>query len=390
MIYSLMELKFKIDQKKVFKVFSGNSGLSPFHPFYCNKKTILRNCGGRLYAHYNGEDINQTYWALRKSAIICDTPERPLEITGPEVILFLDKIFPRQISKLKIDRGMYVTALTHEGNTFMDGILFRLSENCFWFVQPDGDMHTWLLAHKQNYKIEINEPNSRVLQIQGPNSYKILNHLTEGEIDSKFSYFSAGFFKINSQLVYISRTGWTGELGYEIYTFCKKTNYKKLWSDILESGKKYDLKISSMQAMNIRRIEAGILDCGSDFSIYDNPYEVGLGNFVDLKKKFFIGKDKLVNLPKHKLLFGIISNAIIPKGGFVMYDAKKKPVGLVTTGTYSPQFKSGIGYVKFSKKIEWEGKKFFVKNEENNFYECEVKDLPFFDTNKNLPREILT
>ena len=64
------------------------------------------------YAHYNGEDINQTYWALRKSAIICDTPERPLEITGPEVIPFLDKIFPRQISKLKIGRGMYVTALT--------------------------------------------------------------------------------------------------------------------------------------------------------------------------------------------------------------------------------------------------------------------------------------
>ena len=98
-----------------------------------------------------------------------------------------------------------------------------------------------------------------------------MNQLTEGEIDSKFSYFSAGFFKINSQLVYISRTGWTGELGYEIYTFCKKTNFEKLWSDILEVGKKYGLKISSMQAMNIRRIEAGILDCGSDFNIYDNP-----------------------------------------------------------------------------------------------------------------------
>ena len=131
-----MDFKFKIDPKKVFKVFSGTSELSPFHPFYCNEKTILRNCSGRLYAHYNGEDIKQTYWSLRKSAIICDTPERPLEITGPEVIPFLDKIFPRQISKLKIDRGMYVTPLTHEGNTFMDGILFRLSEERFWFVQP--------------------------------------------------------------------------------------------------------------------------------------------------------------------------------------------------------------------------------------------------------------
>ena len=107
-------------------------------------------------------------------------------------------------------------------------------------------------------------------------------------------------------------------------------------------------------------------------------------------KKLFIGKEKLITLPKHKLLFGFISNSIIPKGGLHIYDDRKKYVGLVTTGAYSPQFKSGIGYVKFSKKIEWEGKKFFVKNEENNFYECEVKDLPFFDTNKNLPREILT
>ena len=67
----------------------------------------------------------------------------------------------------------------------------------------------------------------------------------------------------------------------------------------------------------------------------------------------------------------------------------KKDLWVWSNGAYSPQFKSGIGYVKFSKKIEWEGKKFFVKNEENNFYECEIKDLPFFDISKNLPKEIL-
>ena len=103
---------------------------------------------------------------------------------------------------------MYVTALTHDGNTFMDGILFRLSEECFWFVQPDGDMHTWLLAHKQNYQIKINEPNSRVLQIQGPNSYKILNQLTEGEIDLKFSYFSRDFLRlIHNSFIFLELVG---------------------------------------------------------------------------------------------------------------------------------------------------------------------------------------
>ena len=124
---------------------------------------------------------------------MCDTPERPLEIKGRDVIPFLDKIFPRQISKLKVGKGIYVTALT---------------------------------------------------------------------------------------------------------------------------------------------------------------YEVGLSNFIDLKKKSFIGKEKLITLPKHKLLFGFISNSIIPKGGLHIYDDRKKHVGLVTTGAYSPLFKSGIGYVKFSKKIE--------------------------------------
>ena len=97
-----MDFKFEIDNKRVFKVFSGTSELSPFHNFYSNEQTVLRNCGGRLYAHYNGEDIEKTYWALRRCSIICDTPERPLEITGSDVIPFLDTIFPRQISSLKI------------------------------------------------------------------------------------------------------------------------------------------------------------------------------------------------------------------------------------------------------------------------------------------------
>ena len=97
-----MDFKFKIDPQKVFKVFSGTSELSPFHSFYCNEKTVLRNCGGRLYAHYNGEDISQTYWALRKASIMCDTPERPLEISGRDVIPFWIKYFQGKYQNLKL------------------------------------------------------------------------------------------------------------------------------------------------------------------------------------------------------------------------------------------------------------------------------------------------
>ena len=121
----------------------------------------------------------------------------------------------------------------------MDGILFKLSNDRFWFVQPDGDIMTWLLAHKANYDILLSDPQSRVLQLQGPSSFKILHEASNGEITEKFKYFDSGFFKIGDQNVYISRTGWTGELGYEIYTLRGQTNYKLLWSHLFKIGENF-------------------------------------------------------------------------------------------------------------------------------------------------------
>ncbi|MBT6122576.1 MAG: hypothetical protein HOH48_04335, partial [Candidatus Puniceispirillum sp.] len=226
---------------------------------------------------------------MRNAAVLVDVPERPVEISGLDAISFLDHVFTRQSGKLKIGSGHYTLACTHEGGIFMDGILFRLDEKKFWFVQPDGDLDTWLLAHRHNVDVSISDPQSRVLQLQGPRSLEIIHAATKGGVNQHMGYFRSGFHEIGGQHVFISRTGWTGELGYEIYTLGPATDCKRLWQALIENGTPKGMVFSSMQAINIRRIEAGIFDSGSDFDPSMTPDEAGLSRFVDLEKEFFIG-----------------------------------------------------------------------------------------------------
>ena len=213
-----------VNPERVHKIYSGSTELSPFHNCYATEHTVLRVCAGRFFAHYNGEDPVAAYWALRRKAVLYDVPERPVEISGPDALRFLDMVLFRRNSNLKIGRGYYTIACTFSGGIFMDGILFRLAPDRYWFVQPDGDMHTWLLAHNTGFDVRVSDPRSRVLQLQGPSSFKIMQDASDGAIDGNIRYFDSGFFDIGGQEVYVSRTGWTGELGYEIYTQGEKTD----------------------------------------------------------------------------------------------------------------------------------------------------------------------
>ena len=383
-----MNKKTNIISANVYKLYAGSTEISPFHDFYANENTILRICAGRFFAHYNGEDVRATYWSLRRNAALFDVPERPIEISGPESIPFLNLIFTRDVATLRVGRGFYILACTPDGGILMDGILFKLSNDRFWFVQPDGDIMTWLLAHKSNYDIHLSDPQSRVLQLQGPTSFKILHEASNGEITEKFKYFDSGFFKIADQNVYISRTGWTGELGYEIYSLKGQTNCQLLWSHLFKIGENFGLTFSSMQAMNIRRIEAGIFDSGGDFDINTSPYEMGLEKFIDFKKKKFIGKKALHRVNKNKKILGIMSGAVIPAKGDTVFHGKKE-IGRITTGAYSPFFDSGIGYLKLNTKIPPSNKKITMLSKTAGWTTCNYTKLPFYDCEKILARSLI-
>ena len=376
-----------VEDGKIFPTYIGSSELSPFHHFYANKNTILRRAAGRFFVHDNGDDPAVGYWALRREAALLDVPERPVEICGPDVVPFLERIIARKISDLKPGRGRYVIVCTHQGGLFMDGILFRMNDNCFWFVQPDGDLDTWLLAHSSGFDVLISDPQSRVLQLQGPKSYEIMHAAKDGAVDGTLKYFQSSFFNIGGQPVYVSRTGWTGELGYEIYTLGSKTNSRKLWDHLMAIGKPKGLVFSAMKSMNIRRIEAGILDSGSDFNSTMSPFEAGLDKFINFTNENFIGRDALQMAGPLKQVFGVQSKGIVPTGGDQVFDGKRQ-VGMITTGAWSPFLEHGIGYVRFAQSGEWAGQTLYLKSKNSEDTRVEIIDLPFYDKNKRLPRDL--
>tara|TARA_B100001109_G_scaffold229981_1_gene206222 strand:+ start:400 stop:1593 length:1194 start_codon:yes stop_codon:yes gene_type:complete len=361
----------------------------PYFDFYHKEDNLYGVYAERFYPISIGTNTEEMYWNLRRKAVMYDVPEKPIQIEGPQAGEFLDKVFSRKISTMKVGRGKYAIACYEDGGIFIDGVFFRLEENKFWYVQPDGPLETWLKAHQADYKVKISDPSSRVIQIQGPKSQEILFKLTNGSLDDSFKYYHSGFFEIAEQKVYISRTGWTAELGYEIYSLGKDTNYKKLWDTILEIGKPFGLVHDGILSMEIRRIEGGILDSNTDFDFSMNPYEAGLGSLVDLSKDNFIGKKALEVLVQKtgKKLFGIISDEAF-KYKSNIFLSNNEIVGYLPASTWSPTLKKYIGYVRFNYSGKWTDFKVKAEGIDKNLVDCEIVDLPFYDKEKKIPRGI--
>ena len=265
----------------------------------------------------------------------------------------------------------------------MDGVLFKFNENKYWYVQADGEFETWLLAHTDGFDVKISDPQSRVLQIQGPSSMDIMKDLTEGKIDENLKYYRSDFFYIDNQKVYISRTGFTGELGYEIFSLGKETDHVSLWDKIMEKGEKYGMEFSSTRTITIRRIEAGILGNLTDIDTSITPFQAGLSGIVDLDNKNFVGQKALLKSNKGKLLFGFTCNEEIPTSGSKIIE-NNEIVGSITAGVNSPTLNCGIGYVRFNFPGEWVGKKLDIELSNGSKSFGEVVELPFFDKEKTL------
>ncbi|PZF75139.1 aminomethyl transferase family protein, partial [Aestuariivirga litoralis] len=184
--------------------------------------------------------------------------------------------------------------------------------------------------------------------------------------------------------------GWTGEMGYEIYTQGEATDCSELWDHLFNVGRPHGMVFGSISSMEMRRIEAGILDSGTDFDLSMTPYEAGLDGFIDLDKGDFIGRTALLAADKDvKRLFGLKCPGGIPGYREKIFDGHTA-VGHVTAGAWSPYLKSGIGYVRFSSPANWAGRKLLVKNAEGKAFDCEILDLPFYDPEKLIPRGIDT
>lgn len=358
---------------------------SPYLERYDHPEVVRGVYAGRFFAMFYGDDAAEKYWVLRRKAAMYDVPERPVEISGPDAVPFLEKVLARHVSNLKEGRGRYAIACTPQGGVFMDGLLFRLAENRFWYVQPDGALETWLIAHSEGFDITLSDPKSRVLQIQGPASLSVMRNASNGAIDEDMGYFHAGFFDLGGQELYVSRTGWTGELGFEVYSQGDKTDHHRLWDHLLEAGKPHGLEFSGSGSLEIRRIEAGILDNITDMDMSMTPFQAGLERFIDMDKGDFVGREALINADRRTLLYGLKCSDVKPIMNDTVNDVSG-PVGRVTAGAWSPYLDTAIGYVRFNSPGEWAGRRLSLVSSGGERHECEIVDLPFYDPEKKIAR----
>ncbi len=345
------------------------------------------------YSHYAGrltlEKLSnatpeEMYWKTRKEIILRHTGEYPYEISGPDSLKFLERIFPRNISRVKVGRCSYQFACYHDGGMITDGILLRLEDQKYWFAQADGDLFSWYKANSEGYEVKISDPNVWISQIQGPKSMELLSKLIKEDTAKTWNYFDCKEVTILNEKVIISRTGFTNELGWEIY-FRPENNSEKIGDLILSEGQKMGMILTATPSFRGRRIEAGLLSAGQDFNKNTNPFSVGLGKFVDLDKKDFIGKNALSNVQKKCRTWGLrVKESVALKGENIFIE--NKLIGKVTSSTWSPFQVCGVAIIHLNNDNIGPGSVIDVKCLDGNLYKGEICKLPMYDEKNEIVR----
>ena len=317
--------------------------------------------GANGYSVYNHMYIprdfgnpEENFWNLVNKAILCDVAvERQVEITGPDAAKFVQLLTPRDLSKLAVGQCKYVLITNHEGGILNDPVLLRLAENHFWFSLADSDILLWAqgVAINSGLKVKIHEPDVSPLQLQGPNSGKIMNVLFGNSI-MDLKYYWLRELNLEGIPLVVSRTGWSSELGYEIY-LRDGNKGDDLWEKIMLAGK--DLGLKPGHTSSIRRIEGGMLSYHADADINTNPYELGLDRLVNTEiEANFIGKEALIKIKtkgiKRKQIGLIIECEPLkgPNTTFWHLSKKGKSVGKITSAVYSPRLKKNIALAMVS------------------------------------------
>ncbi|SEO16674.1 aminomethyltransferase [Salinihabitans flavidus] len=253
--------------------------------------------GARGFSVYNhmyiprdfGDPV-QNFWNLVNDAILCDVAvERQVEITGPDAAKFTQLLTPRDLSNMAVGQCKYVLITNAEGGILNDPILLRLGENHFWFSLADSDILLWAqgVAVHSGLDVTIREPDVSPLQLQGPKSGEVMKALF-GDSIMDLRYFRLRETELDGIPLVVSRTGWSGELGYEIYLRDGACG-DALWERIMAAGLPLGLKPG--HTSTIRRIEGGMLSYHADADINTNPYELGLDRLVNPEMTAeFVGK----------------------------------------------------------------------------------------------------
>ena len=331
----------------------------------------------------------KNFWNLIENAILCDVAvERQVEITGPDAYKFIQLLTPRDLTKLSIGQCKYVLIVNNEGGILNDPILLRLGENHFWLSLADSDILLWAqgVALNSGLNVKIIEPDVSPLQLQGPTSGEIMIKLF-GDSIKDLKYYWLREYTLDGIPLIVSRTGWSSELGYEIY-LRDGSKGNELYEKIMVAGKDHGLQPG--HTSSIRRIEGGMLSYHADADINTNPYELGLDRLVNLDSKVnFIGKEALKKIQKEgikRIQVGLELDCEPLKGPnttFWSIQKEDEVIGKVTSAIYSPRLKKNIALAMIKINQSKIGNKLKIKTKENEI-NCTVVEKPFFDPRKKI------
>jgi glycine cleavage system aminomethyltransferase T len=347
--------------------------------------------------HYG--DPTAEYWHLVNGVTMWDVGvEKQIQIKGPDAFDLTNMIVPRDLYKCAVDECKYVFITGPDGGILNDPVLLRVAEDEFWLSLADSDVNLYALgiAAAKGMDVTVQEIDVAPVQIQGPNAKKVLTELF-GERVLEIPYYGLMKGELDGMDVVVSRTGYTGEVGYEIYLRDASKHGVKLWDRVLEAGKSHGLEV--IGPCHIRRIEGGILAFGADMWYEHNPFEVGYHYtwMVDLEQEAdFMGKEALKRIKaegvKRKLVGVDIDGE--PLGTYIdneMIDVFPvsvggNVVGKVTSACFSPRLEKNIGFAMLPIEHTEHGTELEVETPVSGRVKATVVPMPHWDPTKEIPK----
>ena len=357
-----------------------------------------RRWGCQSYTVYNHmylpvfyESPEADFWHLVRNVTLWDVAvERQVEIRGRDAARLVQYMTPRDLSKTQVGQCRYVLLCEETGGIVNDPVLLKLADDCFWLSLADGDALLWAkgLAAAGGYDVHVSEPDVSPLQVQGPHSRDVMHDLF-GHWVGELKYFRFRETELDGIPLVVSRTGWSNELGYEIF-LCDGSRGDELWERIMAAGKSYGIRPGAPST--IRRIEAGLLSYGADMDLTVDPFELGLDRLVALDME-----SDCLSLPAlrriaaegaRREMIGLeIAGPALPgnEHPWPVHGPNGAVLGKVTSAVYSPRLEKNIALALLAKGAVAEGGSVSIEVP-GGPRQATAVPFPFYDPRKELVR----
>jgi aminomethyltransferase len=364
-------------------------------PFF--ERTLDAGCSAYdIYNHmylpgYYADPIEE-YWALLNDVTVWDVSvERIVEITGRDATAFTNSLTCRDLTTCAVGQGKYMIVTAEDGGIVNDPVLLRVEADRWWLALADSDAGLWArgVAINSGLDVKVREPEVYPIQVQGPKSKDTMRAVFGPAIDD-IKYYWTLTTEVDGIPVVISRTGWTGEVGYEVY-LRDPSRGGDLWDRIMEAGKPH--KIRPIAPCEARRLEAGIFNYGSDMTIADTPFHVmGLERLVETQEADYIGKAALEEIRVTGVDRKLVGIEVVEGDPLSFEIASKRPalhegeaVGTVTDLIWSPRLERNIGYVWVPIELAAPGTPLEIVSQDGEHWPARTAAIPFLDPKKAIP-----